>query len=244
VERPYFDRALAMQALTEVEADQCRRFGIKAPVRVLPNGVDLAAVDHRREPRDLRRQLGLPETSVVFLFLGRVFPKKGLGLLIKAFVRLLETGADASLVVAGHDGGSGYLRQLEWLAQLSGAAGRIRFVGEVTGEEKFETLRGADVFVLSSYSEGLPVAVLEAMACGRPVVITRNCNVPEVENCNAGWLVDASVESVFEGLEHAFSSRQERQRRGSNARRLVADRFTWAQIAAGSVELYSEGRVN
>ena len=77
VEGPYFNRALAMQALTEVEAEQCRRFGIKAPIRVLPNGVDFEAVDHHREARDLRRQLGLPETSVVFLFLGRVFRRRG-----------------------------------------------------------------------------------------------------------------------------------------------------------------------
>ena len=75
------------------------------------------------------------------------------------------------------------------------------------------------------------------MACERPVVVTRNCNIPEVDDWKAGWLVDANVESVFEGLKLAFSSQKERVCRGASARRLVAEKFTWTRIAKGSVEL-------
>ena len=87
-EKPYFDRAVAMQALTDAEASQCRRFGIKAPVMILPNGVDLSAIDRQEGCSRSSRVNSRCLNSVLFLFLGRVFPKKGLDLLIPAFARL------------------------------------------------------------------------------------------------------------------------------------------------------------
>ena len=91
------------------------------------------------------------------------------------------------LLIAGDDAGTGYRSTVEKLIRDSGVAHKVRLLGEVRGDRKFEVMRGADVFVLPSYSEGLPVAVLEAMACGVPVVVTSNCNLPEVSAADAGW---------------------------------------------------------
>jgi glycosyltransferase involved in cell wall biosynthesis len=237
-EKPYFDRARAMQALTAIEAAQCRRFGIKAPVTILPNGVDLATVDRQPPRPDLRMELSLPVDSVLFLFLGRLFPKKGLDLLIPAFGKLAAIRADVFLLVAGDDAGSRYCADVERLALTHGVAPRTRFLGEVCGDRKFAILRGTDVFVLTSHSEGLPVAVLEAMACRCPVVITRNCNLTEVKDREAGWLVEANIDSVFSGLSEAAASPGERRRRGDNGRSLVEENFTWDRIALESIRLY------
>jgi glycosyltransferase involved in cell wall biosynthesis len=238
LEKPYFNRALAVQALTEAEATQCRTFGITAPIQILPNGVDLETVDGNARRADLRMELSLANDSVVFLFLGRLFPKKGLDLLIPAFARLAARCPEAFLAIAGDDGGSGYRAEMERLAHNSGVAERTRFLGELRHERKFEVLRGADVFVLSSYSEGLPVAVLEAMACRRPVVITRNCNLDVVERHEAGWTVDPNVESVLRGLRDACASEHERRSRGHRARLLVEEKFTWDRIARASIPFY------
>lgn len=238
IEKPYFDRASAMQALTETEAEQCRRFGIKAPTHILPNGVDLPAIEEDRTRADLRRELSLPPDSVLFLFLGRLFPKKGLDLLIPAFGRLAARRPEVQLLIAGDDAGSGYRATIEGLARAHGPAGRVHLLGEVQGPRKFQVLRGADAFVLTSYSEGLPVAVLEAMACGRPVLVTRDCNLSDVERQQCGWIVDASAEGVLAGLTAASTSQEERRRRGENARNLVAAKYTWDRIAAESIHLY------
>jgi glycosyltransferase involved in cell wall biosynthesis len=242
-EKPYFDRAAAMQALTAAEASQCRRFGIKAPVMILPNGVDLSSVDHKTEKADLRAELSLPSNAVLFLFLGRVFPKKGLDLLIPAFARLAAARKDTFLVIAGDDGGNGYRASMERLAQSLGIKRRVHFLGEVCGDRKFAVLRGADAFVLSSYSEGLPVAVLEAMACRCPVIVTPNCNLSEVKDRKAGWLVEPNVDSVLTGLNEASRSAEERQRRGENARSLVEEHFTWDRIASESIRFYLQHRL-
>ena len=237
-EKPYFDRAAAMQALTQTEVEQCRRFGIRAPVTILPNGVDLDAIDRYTHVADLRAEFALSPETVVFIFLGRVFPKKGLDILIPAFARLTASRPDVLLLIAGHDAGSGYRREMEQLAVAHGVAPRMRFLGEVSGRRKFELLRGADVFVLSSYSEGLPVAALEAMACRCPVVLTRHCNLDDIGAREAGWLVEPRADSLCGALQSACESVHERRRRGSNGRALVEDRYTWGQIARESILSY------
>lgn len=237
-EKPYFDRAAAIQALTTNEAEQCRRFGIRAPVRVLPNGIDLRSADRIASSSALRQELGLPPDSDLVLFLSRLVPKKGLDLLLPAFARILTTHPRAVLLIAGHDAGSGYRRILEQLITQGGIWNSVRVLGEVVGSRKFAVLRAADVFVLSSYSEGLPVAVLEAMACERPVVITPGCNLPDVAIEEAGWVVNAEVDALAAGLSAALLSEDERRRRGANGRRLVAARYTWDHIAHESISLY------
>lgn len=240
-EKPYFDRAASMQALTEVEAAQCRAFGIRAPIRILPNGVDLEALDREVPPVSLRHELSLPAGSTLLLFLGRLFPKKGLDLLIPAFARLASTEPSVHLVIAGDDGATGYGDTVARMIADSGVSHRLHMLGEVQASRKVGVLRNADAFALPSYSEGLPVAVLEAMACGRPVVVTPHCNLPEIEAAEAGWVAEASVEAVLHGLRQAVASADERRRRGANGRRLVERRFTWTRIADDSVTLYTEG---
>jgi glycosyltransferase involved in cell wall biosynthesis len=237
-EQRYFNTASAMQALTATEAEQCRQFGITAPARILPNGVDLGVVDRQARAVNVRTQLGLPADSVLVLFLGRLFPKKGLDLLIPAFARLAADRRDVFLLVAGHDAGSGYREVLEQLTREHGIADRARFLGEVAGRQKFALLTSTDVFALTSYSEGLPIAVLEAMACRRPVVVTPNCNIPEVAANAAGWVVTPSIEGVYEGLRTAVDSALDRATRGHNARRTVESKFTWERIARESLNLY------
>jgi poly(glycerol-phosphate) alpha-glucosyltransferase len=238
VEKPYFDRAAAMQALTRTEAEQCRRFGIRAPVTILPNGVDLATIDRHARVADLPSRFSVPPGSVILIFLGRVFPKKGLDLLIPAFSKLAATRRDVFLLIAGHDAGSGYRPAMERLARTTGAARQVRFLGEISGGRKFELLRNADAFVLPSYSEGLPVAALEAMACRCPVILTARCNLDEVEDRNAGWLVEPREDSLFAALRSACESPAERRRRGISGRALVEERYTWDRIARDSVRSY------
>lgn len=241
-EKPLFDKATAMQALTAAEAEQCEAFGIQAPARILPNGVDLGGIDRVVGVRDLVEAYNLPEDSRVLLFLGRLFPKKGLDILLKGFAKVLPDGV--FLLIAGHDAGMGYRDEMEQLAKVLGISERVRFIGELRGEDKFRALRGADGFALTSYSEGLPVAVVEAMACGLPVLITPGCHYPEVDEVEAGWTVEANEAAVEKGVRKMFANSTEMRRRGANARALVERKFVWSRIAVDSVDIYKEMRAN
>lgn len=235
-EVPFFNRAAALQALTETEAAQFRRFGLAAPAIVVPNGVDASKFD--RTAARLAGQLGLAPGTATLLFMSRVHPKKGLDILLRAFAQISPALPRVTLVIAGDDSGTGYGGELKRLAGTLGIGDRCRFTGEVRGEGKLDMLAGADAFVLPSRSEGLPVAAIEAMAAGLPVILTPGCNLPEVAGAGAGLIVEPAPERLARAIGDLFADPEAARAMGGNGRRLVAGKFTWPRIAADTLEIY------
>ncbi len=234
VEGPWLKRASALQALTPMEARQMRRFGAGAPIAVIPNGVRLE--DFGQGDGDaFKRKHGIPTDRRILLFLSRVHPKKGLDLLADTWGRIKAELPDVDLIIAGDDGGTGYREEAESLfSQLP----RVKFIGEVRETGKLDAFAAADAFILPSWTEGLPVAVLEAMASSLPVVITKCCNIPEVKNAGAGFVVDTTAQSLSEAVLDVLRSNGQSGQMGYAARELVARRFTWRKIASRTLALY------
>jgi glycosyltransferase involved in cell wall biosynthesis len=228
-----FRRARLWRALTPKEADQIRSCGFKAPIAVIPNGLNPGEFP---KPVDLSAPIvtplikSLPKTAMRLLFLGRVHPKKGLDLLLPAWAKLSALTKDWQLVIAGPDE-QGYLAQVRELARSLGLQDQIVFTGAVTGKSKIRLLHSSDLFVLPSYSEGFPMSVLEAMACELPVIATHACNFPDIAGADAGWECDAVVDSLVEVLKKALqASESERRQRGQNGCRLVKTCYAWPAI--------------
>lgn len=236
LELPLLARATRLQALTETEAAQMRAFGLQVPAAIIPNGVSMDWLEGERG--DLAARLGLPAGTRTLLFLSRVHPKKGLDVLLRAFAQAALK--DVVLVIAGDDAGSGYAGQMRALAAELGLKGRCRFIGEVRGAEKRAVLSGADAYALTSHSEGLPVAVVEAMASALPVLITPGCNIPQVAEAGAGLIVAPEVDAVTVGLQTLFADAAGLRQLGERGRALVRERLTWPEIARQTLETYSD----
>lgn len=223
-ENQNFACARLWRALTNKEADQIRAQGIAAPIVVAPNGIRLERFDNVpfSPVRKERRRL---------LFLGRLHPKKGIDLLLRAWSCLAPRHPDWELMIAGPDE-NGYLATLQSLVRELNLEESVSFPGTVTGTEKVLLLKSADLFALTSRSEGFSVAILEAMACRLPVLLTEPCNFPELPAAGGGLECAADPEGVLKGLTEALSvSDQERRQRGEAARRLVQSRYTWAAVS-------------
>jgi glycosyltransferase involved in cell wall biosynthesis len=222
------------RALTAREADQIRQRGFSAPIVVAPNGVRLEDYDGAL-PNGNGHALALPERAAQkkrLVFMARLHPKKGLDLLVPAWAQLKQYHPHWELLIAGPDE-NGYRAAVETMIRELDVASATTLVGPVTGAAKRELLKGAALFVLPSYSEGFPVSVLEAMACGVPVIGTDGCNFPELETEGGGWICQAQADSVFKALEAALQGTDtERKERGRAARKLVERRYTWPAIAA------------
>jgi poly(glycerol-phosphate) alpha-glucosyltransferase len=113
------------------------------------------------------------------------------------------------------------------------------FFGPAFGEEKTSLLRSTDAFVLPSFSEGLPMSVLEAWSYRLPVVMTPECNLPEGFAADAAIRIETGAESIVQGLNSLFSmSRSDLHAMGAKGRTLVEERFTWKTVAAQMREVY------
>jgi hypothetical protein len=115
----------------------------------------------------------------------------------------------------------------------------VVFYGPAFGEEKEALLRSADTFILPSFSEGLPISVLEAWSYGLPVVMTPECNLPEGFTCGAALEIRSGEGSFQDGMRILIEmTNQERAAMGMRGRRLVEEKFTWPKVAKSLKEIY------
>lgn len=135
------------------------------------------------------------------LFLSRIHPKKGCDLLLKAYATVAAQDETIDLVMAGPDR-AGWLPELTALTRRLGIDARVHWPGMLQGDVKWGAIRGAEAFVLPSHQENFGVAVVEAMAAGRPVLFTNKVNIwREIESSGSGLIEDDSVEGITRLLE-------------------------------------------
>ncbi|MEN3940958.1 glycosyltransferase [Prosthecobacter sp. SYSU 5D2] len=241
-ERRNLQDAACIQVLSEAEARSAREFGLGNPLAVIPNGMDLPdEVQLRKAPGGRRR----------LLFLGRLHPKKGLMNLLRAWKAVMssEVGKGWNLTIAGWSevGHEEELMKLadeldipfETVNRGNEGGARLVFSGPQFGAEKEACLRDCDAFVLPSLSEGLPMSVLEAWAYGKPVLMTRMCNLPEGFAAEAAIPVEPEAASLTEGLIKLMQMTEaERLAMGLRGRKLVESRFTWCRVGAQMAGVY------
>jgi glycosyltransferase involved in cell wall biosynthesis len=224
-----FRYATAWRALTGKEVDQIRSVGIRAPVILAPNGIKLSPFENIEI---LKTRLLHQQPRKRLLFLGRIHPKKGLVLLIKALCLLpkqLLSNWELAIYGPDEDGHQGEVQK--FITDL-GLEEFAKFHGVVRGANKIEALASADAFVLTSFSEGFTVALLEASAASLPCLYTTECNFPDLEESGGGIMVQPELQSVTKGLRQllCFDDREFKER-GRLARRLVEEKFTWGKVA-------------
>jgi poly(glycerol-phosphate) alpha-glucosyltransferase len=230
--------AHCMHALCDSEMQSMRAYGLKNPISVLPNGVELPNLDE-----SCADPAWLNEERKALLFLGRIHPKKGLPLLLDAWAKLKKQNsryADEWFLAIGGWSEVGHIDKLRQQARDLGIEGDIRFLGSLYGDAKNAALRNASAFVLPSYSEGLPMSVLEAWAYKLPSLITPECNLPEGFEQEVALRIETNAESVAMGLQNLFEmSDQERVNLGQRAYDLVRSQFTWPKIAEQTQAVYN-----
>ncbi len=205
------------------------------------NGVDLAEFANLPLRGAFRRQWGIPEDEPLVLFLGRLIPRKGVDLLISAFAEACPHRG--RLVIAGPEGESNYIKQMRDLAINTGIASRTIFTGPLYGDEKKSAFVDCDLFALPSRYENFANSVAEAIACGRPVIISNACGISEFVTDQVGLVIPRELSALTDGLRQLLTDRAlyERCQRACPA---VAARLSWQHLLAEQEELYTRARAN
>lgn len=239
IQKKILKEASALQALTKEEVKNISRFVDNKNIFLIPNGINLENfknIPPREKFEDLYPEL---KGKKVILFLGRIHPKKGLDILAKTFSIISEYRKNVRLVIAGPDE-NGYESKIKSILKNEGVLDKVIFTGMLTGNNKLAALGRATMFVLSSYSEGFSMAVLEAMTCGLPVVITKQCNFPEIEKNKAGIIIEPDINQLVRAFNYLLSNPKLCKEMGENGTRLVKERFTWDKIADQMLNLYEK----
>ena len=236
-ERRNLEKAAGIHVTSPLEADEVRRFNFRlSDITIIPNGFD-AEIDHSFGDADSANIANIIENMTFILFLGRINWKKGLDRLVWA---LNHIPSHIYLIVAGNDEDN-YQSVIEASAVRAGVSERIFFTGAVYGKMKTALFQKALVMVLPSYSENFGNTVLEAMACGCPVVVTPEVGLSDVvETSCAGWVVDGDAKVFGNALKKLLADKILMFKMGVNGKKTVKERFAWEAVAEQMEKMYAK----
>ncbi len=221
-------RAAMLHATASSEAAQFRRLGLRQPIVVLPNGVDLPTTMPPRAVNPTGRRRAL--------FLSRIHPKKGLIELVQAWSRLRPQGWE--MVIAGTDEG-GHEAEVRRAVDAVGLRAEFVFPGAFSDEAKWALYRSAELFVLPTHSENFGVVVAEAMAAGLPVITTHGAPWALLEEQRCGWWIPDDAEGLQKALADALDRPPDHlAAMGSRGAAAVTECFRWDRIGSRMAQAY------
>jgi glycosyltransferase involved in cell wall biosynthesis len=235
--RPKLNRANGVFALTSLEKAQLASLGVTSPVHVVPNGIRPVAVASREAGLALRARHGLASTERIALFIGRITAKKRIEDIIRAIADL-----GTHLFIAGNpEAEPTYAAFLHAEARTVGCAGLVHWLGFMDEAAKSVAYAAADCFVHASESEGMALAILEAMSAGLPVVATRGCYMAAA--AQAGALVECASgpKALTEALRPLLGDLGAAQQQGKRGQAYVSTVHDWETIARSSLQIYAAG---
>jgi glycosyltransferase involved in cell wall biosynthesis len=240
-ERSNIRYAAGFHVNSDGERDAVLRLGVTAPVEVIALGIGNDAFETPVEPNWLREHCPQAGNRPILLFLSRLDPKKGItDFLLPALARMQTDPFLA--IVGGEDAHNpGYVRRVESEIARLGLGQKVALLGPVPPQRRWAAFDGADLFVLPSLDENFSFVAAEAMARGKPVVVTRGVEFgTHVAASEAGAVVRADADDLAECLDLWLSDPARRSLAGKSGRQYIRDHFTWQQTAERLMGLYRQ----
>jgi glycosyltransferase involved in cell wall biosynthesis len=241
VEQLGLRRADAYSSCSRFLADEARaRLGLRKPIRVIPNGIDLELFD-AAEQIDFKRRFDIAGDRPVIFFSGRMEPRKGIQLCKEIVASILER-YEVSFVFAGEDLFNYMSDTLLPYWKTKRFRGSVHYLGKLDLATVRSCLRQADIFLLPSLWENCPYSCLEAMAAGRAIISSDQGGMTELIRDKENGVLARSGDpaSYIAGLERLIEDEQLRERLGAAARQTIKETYSDIEVARRSVDYYRE----
>ncbi len=233
------EKASLIHYTTEYEKEKTEKYlKIKNKGIVIPRGIELKEFEYSND--SIFERFHFLKNKKYILFLGRINWKKGLDILIPAFYEISKIYKDIYLLIAGPDN-EGYGEKIKKLIKNYGIEDKVIFTGPLYGKEKISAFKNAEIFVLPSYSENFGLAVLEAMACGKPCVISNKVGIyKDVEKYDAGIIVETNPRSLYNGIQILLKDENLKRRISENAKKIVKNEYDIEKVAEKMIKVYED----
>ena len=238
-EKKNLNCAAAIQYSSRMEDEMARHFmTVKSPSLLIPEGINLEPFEKLPSRGNFRDKYPEMAGKSLILHLGRIHEKKGIDLLAEAFSLVAARRDDAYLVLAG-GGDNDYVVRIAKMLHDLGVFDRAIITGQLDEDEKLAVLRDADIFVLASYGENFGISVVEAMACGLPVLISDKVGIcSEIVEAGAGIVTTCESEKIADCIENLLVDSGLRISIGQRGKTLVYEQFSMDRMAESMESAY------
>ncbi|MFO8052425.1 MAG: glycosyltransferase [Candidatus Omnitrophota bacterium] len=224
IEKENLDKAKAVLVMDQQEKDYAANLGIKSPKKIFFNALNKEDIISAKKLRDIKKQTS--KENINILYLGRIHPKKGLFFAVQALKELVKIYPDIIFTAAGPVEDQGYFRKVKNYISKNNLKKNIKFKGLVTNFEKEDIYSNSDIFLLPSYDDSRPLALLEAMSYGIPVATTKECKLEEIDN-KMGYIVGQNSDSISDALIKLTKDKDKANQMGRAGHKFVLDNFIW-----------------
>lgn len=222
-------------ALTEVEKEQYLKMGIKQEdIEIVPLGINLEDYTDFPEKGKFKSRLNIDENDKLILFLGRIHEIKGLDLLIKSFNQI--SNDNIKLAIVGED--YGFKGEVEKLINEFDLNEKVIFPGVLTGSDKIEALIDCDIFVMPSCYESFTTSGLEAMACSKPLILTKNNHIHTWVKDSVGLVCEFDTDDLSNCIEKLLNNEKLCEEFGKTGRKLIEEKYNWNKVSKQIESIY------
>lgn len=232
----YLNMATEVHAITPEEAIGLRKYGFNGKTFVVPNGIDIDEL-----PIELNSSFfstKLYKDKIKFLWIGVLRADKNLPSLIKAVSLLPDSiKKEVIFILIGPDYKNNAKKYQKLINDL-GCSDNFDYIGPLYGNDKYDAIESSDVFILPSFSEVFSLALLDAMACGKPCIVTDGCGVKSYKDRNFFISCPPTDYGIKNAIEEMFSQKDRWMQMGENAKRLIKEELNWNIITKKMIENY------
>lgn len=217
-------------ATADTEKKNLIKLGYNKNIAIIPNGIVIDGIAMKKSWKE-RKQI---------LFLALYRRNKGIDLLMQAIFHMKNDLKDWKVIIAGIE--SDYtIKDLKRMAEEKGISNIITVTGGLFGDDKWNTYRESDVFVLPTLNENFGIVIAESLLCGTPVITTQGAPWPKIPEYGCGWWIHRSVDEIITAIKEFIQTPIERrQEMGHNGRKLIEENFSSQKVAQDMVELYKK----
>jgi glycosyltransferase involved in cell wall biosynthesis len=225
-------------ALTETEKNQYLKMGVpEEKIEIVPLGINLEDYSNLPKKGNFRSKYNIKPDEILLIFIGRIHKIKGLDLLVEGFEELLKNREkNIKLAIIGPD--YGFQQQLKNMIQEKKLEKQILLTGPLYKKEKQEALIDSDIFIMPSQYESFTTSGLEAMACEKPLILTKNNHIHDWVDGNVGLACDYDKFSLKNSLEKLIDNESLRKQFGKEGKKLVEEKYNWDVIDKQILNIY------
>ena len=238
LEKNYLLNAKSIHALCYEEKGFLRGLGIKAPIYVIPNGISSSEINKITNSKLSKNPFQTDYINLVWV--GRIREDKNVFGIVKSLLLLNEEIRRKIKIHVVGNGIKNYIHKVKNEISINNLEKNVIFHGPKFKEEKYQFILNSDIYVQPSFSEGISFSILDAMACGKPMILTRQTNMTYYYNKNFYEMTEPYPEDIAQSIKKLVLNKKLRMELGDNAKKMIDTTFNWDSLINEYIKMYKK----
>ena len=237
-EKSYLENAKSLHALCYEEKAYLRDLGLEMPIYVIPNGISLAEIEKINNSKNLTNPFDSQFINLVWV--GRIREDKNVLGIVRSLLFLNEDMRSKIKIHIVGNGIEDYIHKVKKEISKNNLEKNVIFHGPKYKEEKYQFILNSDIYIQPSFSEGISFSILDAMACGKPMILTRQTNMTYYYNKNFYEMTEPYPEDIAQSIEKLALNEELRERLGNNSKNMIDTIFNWDSLINEYIGMYKK----